>query len=178
MVELIAKRYGTAIYQLAVEKDQIDIVANEIASIKTVLETEEDFVKILNHPKIVVEEKIALVESIFKGKVSDDVMGLIVLTIVKGRQSHLVDIIKYCEDAIDEHNNIVSAFVTSTEKLDKPHKKQLNQRLETLTGKSVNMSYDVDKSLIGGMIIRIGDRILDSSIKGKLANMSKALYEA
>lgn len=178
MVELVAKRYGTAIYQLAIEKDQIDIVAEEIASIKEVLETEEDFVQILNHPKIVVEEKIALVESIFKGKVSDDVMGLIVLTIVKGRQSHLIDIIEYCEAEIDAHNNIVTAYVISTEKLDKPHKEQLKQRLEDITGKTVNMMYDVDGSLIGGMIIRIGDRILDNSIKGKIANMSKVLYEA
>lgn len=178
MVELVAKRYGTAIYQLAVEKNQIDTVAHELAVIKNVLETEDAFVQILSHPKIVVEEKIALVESIFKSKVSDDVMGLIVLTIVKGRQSQLIDIADYCEQLIDEYNNIVTAYVTTTENLSEPHKVRLKERLEALTKKTVNTNYDTDESLIAGMVIRIGDRILDNSIKGQLASINKTLLEA
>lgn len=178
MVELIAKRYGTAIYQLAVEKDQIDTVAEEIAIIREVLKTEEDFVQLINHPKIVVEEKIALVESVFKGKVSDEVMGLVVLTIVKGRQRFLPQIIQYCEDAFDAHNNIVTAYITSTEVLNDHFKQQVKERLEALTQKTVNTEFDVDESLIGGMVIRIGDRILDNSIKGKIAKLSKTLMEA
>lgn len=178
MVELIAKRYGTAIYQLAEENNQVETVSKEIAYMKQVLSTEAEFVKVLNHPKVVVEEKISLVESVFKGKISDDVLGLIVLTIRKGRQSHLIDIIDYCEKAIDEHNNILTAMVTSSDKLSKKQQGAMKMRLESLTGKSVNISYEVDASLIGGVVIRIGDRILDNSIKGKISNMSKTLFEA
>lgn len=178
MVELIAKRYGTAIYQLAVENNQVETVSKEIAYMKQVLSTETEFVNVLNHPKVGVNEKISVVESIFKGKISDDVLGLVVLTIKKGRQNHLIDIIDYCEKAIDEHNNILTAMVTSSDELSKKQQGAMKMRLESLTGKSVSISYEVDASLIGGVVIRIGDRILDNSIKGKISNMSKTLFEA
>jgi len=178
MVELIAKRYGTAIYQLAIENDQIEVVGKDLALIKHVLETEKDFVKILNHPKIVIEEKIVLVEAVFKEKIANDVLGLIILTITKGRQSHLVEIIDYCESMFDAYNNIVTAHVTSTDALTETQKDQMKARLEHITGKTVITEYDTDQSLIGGLVIRIGDRIIDNSIKGKLSQMSKTLLEA
>jgi F-type H+-transporting ATPase subunit delta len=178
MVELIAKRYGTAIYQLAIENDQIDVVSSDLALIKHVFDTEVDFVKIVNHPKIVVEEKIVLMESVFKGKISSDVLGLIILTIIKGRQSHLIDIIDYCETMFDAYNNIVTAHVTSPDPLLDSEKDQMKQRLEMITGKTVITEYDINETLIGGLVVRIGDRIIDNSIKGKLAQMSKTLLEA
>ncbi len=177
MVELIAKRYGTAIYELAIENNQIDVISAELSYMKSVIESEKDFIQILNHPKIVVEEKVTLVESVFKGKISDEVLGLIILTIIKGRQSYLQSIIEYCEDAFDAYNNIVTAYITSTDSLDKKEKLRLQNRIEEITGKIVNTEFDIDSSLIGGLIIRIGDRILDSSIKGKIANLQKSLYE-
>jgi len=119
-----------------------------------------------------------LVESVFKGKLTNDVLGLIILTIVKGRQSQLINIIDYCEAMFDAHNNIVTAYVISPNPLTDVQKGQMKQRLENITGKTVITTYDMDQTLIGGLVVRIGDRIIDNSIKGKLTQMSKTLLEA
>lgn len=178
MVELIAKRYGTAIYQLAVENHQIDEVSKELAFIKEVFKTEVDFVQILNHPTIVKEEKIELVKSIFEGQISKDLIGLIVLVVTKSRQNYLVQIIEYCEAKIADYNHILEATITSANALSDVQQKAMKNQLEALTKKTVLATFSVDETLIGGAVVRIDDRILDNSIKGKLANMSKALLEA
>lgn len=178
MAELIAKRYGYAIYQLAIENNSIDEISEQMKVIKNVLLYETDFVDLLNHPKIVIEEKIKLVESIFKNKINDDLLGLMVLTINKRRQNHLIEIFDYCLEQFDEYNGILKAFITSADVLSTQQKDNIKARLEELTKKTVITEYQSDQSLIGGLIIRIGDRIVDNSIKGKLNSMSRVLFEA
>lgn len=176
MVELVSKRYGTAIYELAVENNNIKEVEEEIKTVLTILEEEKDLVEVLNHPKVVIDEKIKIVENIFKGKISDELLGLIIVTVNKSRQNFLSDIFKYCLSRIDEHNGIISAYISSAVELNTVQKDSIKNKLEKLTNKSVNMNYSVDESLIGGLVIRIGDRIVDNSVKEKIRNLSKELY--
>ena len=176
MVELISKRYGTAIYELAVENNNLEKVEKEIKMVIDIFEDEKDLQEVLNHPKVSIGEKIKIIENIFKGKINDDILGLIILTINKSRQNCLVDIFKYCLNKIDEHNGIVSAFVTSAIELKEEQKNAIVKRLEELTKKTITVEYTVDNSLIGGLVIRIGDRIVDNSVKEKIRNMSKELY--
>jgi F-type H+-transporting ATPase subunit delta len=176
MVELISKRYGTAIYELAVESNKLKEIEEEIKVVLNILESEKEFTEILNHPKVVVEEKIKIVENIFSDKISDELLGLIIVTVTKGRQDFLTDIFKYCLNRIDEHNGILTAFISSATDLTDDQKDAIRAKLAKLTNKTINMNYTVDESLIGGLVIRIGDRIVDNSVKGKIRNMSKELY--
>jgi F-type H+-transporting ATPase subunit delta len=176
MAELIAKRYGNALYELALETNKVDEIKTQLLSVKDILTNEKEFFDILSHPKIVVEEKIKIIEEAFNGKVNDEILGLMVLTIKKGRQKELTNIISYCIERIDEYNGILKAYITSPDALKASQKADIKARLETVTGKKVETNYSVDNSLIGGLIIRIGDRIVDNSIKGKMAVLSKQMY--
>lgn len=176
MVELISKRYGTAIYELAAENNKLKEVEEEIKTVLEILEDEKEFVEVLNHPKVVIEEKIKIVEKVFSGKISDEILGLIIVTVTKGRQDFLADIFKYCLNRIDEHNGIMTAFISSAVELNETQKEAIKDKLEKLTNKTINMNYTIDESLIGGLVIRIGDRIVDNSVKEKIRNMSKELY--
>ena len=176
MAELVAKRYGTALYELAVDNDKVDEISNEIKELKAIFVKELELTSLLNHPKIVVEEKIKIIENIFKNNISDELLGLLVLILKKGRQNEILSIFDYCLKAFDTYNGIITAYVTSADELSKHQKRQVEERLTLLTEKKILTVYTVDQTIIGGLIIRINDRIIDNSIKGKLSKMSKSLY--
>lgn len=176
MAELVAKRYGTALFELALETKQIDVVEEQLKSLKEILLTEKEFIKILNHPKVVVEKKIAMVEETFDGKIIKDILGLLVIAIRKGRADDLLDIIQYCLDEIDKLNGNAKAYVTSASKLTDKQLASIRSKLEDTTKKKIILHSNVDENLIGGLVIRIGDRIIDNSIKGKIEAISKELY--
>jgi F-type H+-transporting ATPase subunit delta len=176
MVELVAKRYGTALFELAVETNQVELIGDQLKFIKEIFMNEKEFIRILNHPKVVVDNKISLVENTFKGKISNEVLGLLVIAIKKGRANDLLDIIQYCLEEIDNLKGIAKAYVASATELSKQQKESIKNKLEQTTKRKVILETSVDKSLIGGLVIRIGDRIIDNSIKGKMNAISKELF--
>lgn len=176
MAKLVSKTYGEALFDLAIEENKLDLITEEIRLVKEVLENNEDLIKLLNHPKISREEKITVVENVFKGKLSDEVVGFLVIIVDKGRYNDLTTIFEYFLSKVLEYRNIGVAFVTSAIPLSKEQKEQVERKLLATTKyQQFEMNYTVDESIIGGLIIRIGDRVVDSSIKNQLRNMAKAL---
>lgn len=176
MAKLVSKTYGEALFDLAVEENKLDLITEEIRLVKEVLENNEDLIKLLNHPKISREEKITVVENVFKGKLSDEVVGFLVIIVDKGRYNDLTTIFEYFLSKVLEYRNIGVAFVTSAIPLSEEQKEQVERKLLATTKyQQFEMNYTVDESIIGGLIIRIGDRVVDSSIKNQLRNMAKAL---
>lgn len=176
MVELIAKRYGTALYELAVETNQVVFFKEQLQWMKQVFHDEKDFTNLLNHPKVIADDKIAMVENVFEGKISKEILGLLVVSINKGRASNLLDIIDYCINEINNFEGNAKAYVTSSTSLSDKQVEDIKKRLEETTNKKIILKLNVDESLIGGLIIRIGDRIVDNSIRGKIEAISKELY--
>lgn len=176
MVELIAIRYGTAIFQLAKEKDAISLLKEEILMIKESFE-EKDFREILSHPKIGTEQKIALLEDALTGKISNDLLGLLVLVITKGRQAYISNILEEVLTMIDAYEGKVKAYISSAETLSEGQKERIITMLHDQTNQTVIPIYEVDESLIAGLVIRMGDRIMDNSIKGQMHTLSKRLLK-
>jgi len=177
MAKLVHKTYADALFKLAVETDQIDVFFEESKAIRQILLENADLIKLLTHPKIKTEEKVAVIENVFKGRISSDMTGFLVLTIEKERHNELTGILDVFVDMVKEHKNIGIAYVTTAIELDEARKREIEQKLiDTTKYVQFEMHYDVDKEIIGGMIIRIKDRVVDSSIKSKIENMSKDLY--
>jgi F-type H+-transporting ATPase subunit delta len=176
MAKLVANSYGEALFELALEKNALDDILQEVECIKKVIEENADFRKFLGHPQISKEEKISVIENIFKKKASNDVVGLLVMIVKKDRYNEMISIFDYFVKRVKEHNNIGVAMVTSAVELDAEQKKKVVDRLIELTKyKEFEISYTVDKSILGGLIIRIGDRVVDSSLKNKLNSMTSVL---
>jgi F-type H+-transporting ATPase subunit delta len=176
MVELVAKRYGTAIFELAKEQDAVMTLQEEILAIKGSFEDPE-LKEFLTQPKIPVNEKISVLENALSDKVGHDILGLLILVINKGRQDHISQILEEVLDLIDAHNGRVKAYISSAEALSDKQKTDVINQLATLTKKEILPNYEIDPSLIGGLVIRIGDRIVDNSIKGHFHSMSRELLE-
>lgn len=176
MAKLVSKTYGEALFKLAIEADQLETLASEAKDVLEVFRENEDFVKLLNHPKISREEKIKVVENVFKGNISDTIVGFLVLIVQKGRYDELEGIFNYFLSEVMEYKNIGVVYVSSACVLSEEQKKQLEKRLLEVTKYvEFKMNYSVDASLIGGMVIRIGDRVVDSSIRTKLNTMANEL---
>ncbi|MBR6638090.1 MAG: ATP synthase F1 subunit delta, partial [Lachnospiraceae bacterium] len=135
-----------------------------------------DLMKLLEHPKIVKEEKIKFIEDVFKGRISDEMTGFLVLIVDKGRQRELAGIFEYFADRVREYKNIGVAYVSTPVEMSDAQKEQVFKKLLATTKYTdFEMHYTVDESLIGGMVIRIGDRVVDSSIKTKLEDIARSL---
>lgn len=178
MAKLVSTTYGEALFELAIKNRNLDDTVMEVESVKNIFMNNEELLRLLNHPKISMQEKIAVIEDVFKGRVSDTVTGLLVVAVQKGRGKDVISILDCFLSKADEYRLIGTAHVISAVELTDMQKEELLQKLKDTTKyKSFKMYYKVDKNIIGGLVIRIGDRIVDSSIKTKLENMSKELYE-
>lgn len=176
MAKQISTTYGDALFELAVEDNNLDSIFEEMKVVKESILQNEELLKLLNHPKIVKEEKIKVIENIFKSRISDDVVGLVTLMVKKDRQNEIVEVVDYFIHRYMEYKNIGLAKVTSAVKLSGQQKEAINNRLIELSKYvEFEIQYTVDPSIIGGLIIRVEDRVVDSSIKSKIENISKSL---
>ena len=176
MAKLVSKTYGDALFEVAVEENMVDSLMEETEAVLELFRENQEYVKLLNHPKLPVEEKTALLEAAFKGKTSDQLTGFLATVVDKGRFSEVEDILEYFGERVREYKKIGTAYVTSATELSDEEKAAVEKRLlETTAYTSLRMNFHVDAGLIGGMVIRIGDRVADSSIRTMLDNMAKEL---
>lgn len=176
MAKLISKTYGEALFEVAVEEGIVDSLFQEVEAVHAVFQENDEYVRLLNHPKIPVDQKVSMLEEVFKGRASKQLTGLLTTVAEKGRFSEIEGILGYFEERVREYKKIGTAYVTSAVELTQKQKASLEKRLlETTAYQSFRIDYSVDAGLIGGMVIRIGDRVVDSSIRTKLGNMAKEL---
>ncbi len=148
-------------FELAVEENKVDDLLDEIGQLQKVLQENVDFGRLMTHPKINKDEKIQVVTDVFKGRISDELLGFLTIIISK-----------------DRYKGIGVATVTTAVPLREEQCKKVEQRLlDTTDYKSMEIHYKQDAALIGGMVIRIGDRVVDSSISTKLNELQKDLLK-
>ena len=176
MAKLISKTYGEALFELALEKNELDAMAEQVTLLAEAFAENPELTKLLSHPKISKEEKINVVENIFKGRFSDDIVGFLVIIVEKDRGSEIESILKLFQAKVREYKKIGVAQVVSAVELSAEQKAKVEHKLlEQTSYEQFEIEYSVDASLIGGMVIRIGDRVVDSSIRSKLDSMAREL---
>ena len=178
MAKLISKTYGEALFELAVEENKVDVFEQEISVILDILNQNPDFVQLLNHPKIAKEEKLQVVKDVFGGKIEKEILGFLNIIVAKERNKELIAILEYFLDAVKAMKGVGVCYVTTPMELKDAQKDSIVKKLlETTSFKTMEMHYSVDEKLIGGMVIRIGDRVVDSSIQTKLGNLEAQLLK-
>lgn len=176
MAKLVSKTYGDALFELALEENKLDILFEESKVIKEVFQSNSELIKLLNHPKIDKDEKIKVIENIFSDRASKDFVGFLTIVVKKERQNDIINILDYFIGIVKEYKKIGVAYVTTAIELDEKRKKEVEDKLLATTGyETFEMNYAVDKDIIGGMIIRLGDRVVDTSISRKIENLSREL---
>jgi len=173
----VAGRYSAALYEIALEKNVVDQTEEELKAVRAILNENIGLQKVLYHPQIIASEKKALLDKLFKGKVSDLTLNFLALLVDRRRETFFGDIVDEFVAQANAGRNIVTAHVTTVVKLNDEEKGAVDRLLAGLTGKKVRVTYDVDPSLIGGVLVRIGDKVIDGTIKARLAAMGDRLKQ-
>lgn len=178
MAKLVSSTYGDALFELALEENRLDGIFQEITYSRQVFLEHEELLKLLNHPKIVKEEKWDIVEKVFQGRVSADVLGFFHIIVTKDRYNDMIAIFDYFLHRVKEHKGIGTAHVISAVELSDGQKAAVEKRLlETTRYVSFETRYDVDPSILGGLVIRIEDRVVDSSLKTQIDKLTRQLMK-
>lgn len=165
-------------FELAVEENKVDALLEEIGQLQKVLKENVEFGKLMTHPKVNKEEKLQVVTEVFKGRVSDELLGFLTIIISKDRYQEIDEILSYFLSEVKKYKGIGVATVTTAVPLREEQCKKIEQKLlDTTNFKSMEMNYEINAALIGGMVIRIGDRVVDSSISTKLSGLQKDLLK-
>ena len=199
MARLINKVYGDALFDYAVANDIVEKTYEESKDILDVLVSSKELKSFLVDPVVPKEKKkealkslfinelwkensiLSKVISIFKSsniKKGDNtkIFNFLNIIIDKGRVGELISILTYFTDKVREYKGVGYAFVESAYELDENQKKALEKKLiETTDYNSFDINYKVDETLISGLKIKIKDRLVDSTLKTKIEDISKNL---
>ncbi len=176
MAKLAADVYGEALFELAVEKGSIDAWTEQIKAAGAAFSGNPEFMEFMTHPKITKEEKRSVVEQVFGGRFDDAITGLLAVIVEKGRCAEIPAVFANFLDKVREYRKIGVASVVSATELSADQKKRIEEKLLAQTEyESFEMQYSTDAGLIGGMVIRIGDRVVDASVRSKLERMAGSL---
>ena len=167
----VASRYAKSLIELADEKGVLEEVSADMQLLHNVISESRDFRLLLENPILKSDKKLAVLNSIFTGKVQPMTLMFFNIVAKKGRESVLV----YMAEEFRKQYNILKgiqvAKVTSATPLAAGDRKELIARLEAQTGKTIQLEETIDPTLIGGFLLRIGDRQIDSTVKNKLRRL-------
>lgn len=178
MAKLISGTYAEALFELALDEHREEQFLEEAQGLLQVLQENPELNQMMNHPKIGREEKISTLKAVFEGRISADMLGFLTVIVEKNRYGNIEQILESFVDKMKEYKGIGVAYVKSAVSLTDEQKKQVEGKLLETTGyRQVEMHYEVRTDLIGGMVIRIGDRVVDSSIRSRLSDMERNLMK-
>lgn len=169
----VARRYTLALYGIAEELKLQDKLKNDFLLIKNTIESSRELKIFLKTPIINSQKKKQTLENIFQGKITELAIKFLDLLISKGRENLLYDIASDFNNLFNEKCGIVEANIKTAIELNSNERKNLESKLAEYTGKKIDASFTVDKSIKGGFIAQVHDTIIDASIKRQL----ELLYE-
>lgn len=176
MAELgVGTIYGNALYQAARELGRKDDILKEAESLLDIFKNEQDLCAFFETPVVSGDEKKKVVEEIFSGRLSEEMLNFLCIMIDKGRTRHFERAVKVYRELYDEDNGfsmgkMYSACPLSDEKL-----KKFEEETGKLLQKRVKLEVEVDTSLIGGVKILIDGKIIDASLRKKLEELNNTL---
>ncbi len=176
--EAVARRYARAIFEIAMEKDELAHVEADLRRFVEAYEASEDFRTLDQLPSLDEEQRVAIVATL-SGKLgaSETTARTVGLLARRQRLAALPGILARFAVLSDEHSGVLRAQVRSAQKLSQSYQAQLKQKIEEATGKTVVLQCEEDPSLIAGIVTQIGDRVVDGSIRGKLHRLAASLRQ-
>ncbi|QQE74218.1 F0F1 ATP synthase subunit delta [Brevibacillus composti] len=168
----VGKRYARALFEIASERGVIDQVEADLGAVVQAIEQNADLSKILLHPHIAADAKTKLVDDLFKNHISAEVYNFLAVLIEKGRETEIALIQQAFVKLANEARGIADAVVTSALPLSEEEQTELAEKFSQRINKKLRLTNVVDPSILGGIVVRIGDRLYDGSIKTKLENFA------
>lgn len=169
----ITNRYAKAILELAIEEKKLDLITNDLETVKKAINSSREITLLIKSPIIKTLKKKNIFNQIFSGKISDTSLRFCELVIQRQRSDLLERIIDRFFELKDEYENTKKVDVRTAIELDENQVQQLKTILENNLKKNVRLSFSIDTSLIGGFVIQIDDTMIDASLRHQLEQLHK-----
>jgi F-type H+-transporting ATPase subunit delta len=172
----VSRRYAKALILIGQEDGQAELYNEELAAVVSLFDTQEDFEAALINPLYNKNDRKRVLEAVLKAADLSAVMNsFLILLFDKGRIQYLRDIAAYYKNLADELKGIVKASITSATQLSKDTVEKIREALSKKAGKTIVLNVAQDPHLIGGIVTKIGDLVLDGSVRTQLINMRETL---
>ena len=172
----LAGRYALALFELAVDNNTVDQVAQDLADLSVMLGESEDLSKLVLSPVIAREEQGRAMTAVMdKAQISDVTKNFIGVVAQNRRLFELEGMISAFQALLAEHKGEISAEVTSAKKLTQKQVESLTASLKEAIGSDVAVEQKVDPAVLGGLIVKVGSRMVDSSLRTKLQHLQLAM---
>jgi F-type H+-transporting ATPase subunit delta len=168
------RRYAEAAFELASRDDALDAWAEGLA-LAARFASDDGVIRVVDNPSIPHAERLATVSRLLDGRVIPGVLNLGRLLARRGRFETLPAIAAEYARLLNRRRAIVEAVVTSAQPLSAEENAALRARVEAMTGTAVDLRAEVDPALIGGLTVRVGDQLLDASVRGRLERLRHQL---
>jgi F-type H+-transporting ATPase subunit delta len=173
---IVASRYAKSLLDLSIEKNILDKVNNDMVQLSVICTESTDLISVLNNPTINAVKKLEVFSAIFKGKIESVSLDFIELITKNSRETLLPTIAISFTKLYKEHNNILEIELVSAVVLDDSTKSKIMDKVKAkFDGATIQLSETIDESILGGFIVKIGDKQIDASIASQLTNLKSIL---
>jgi F-type H+-transporting ATPase subunit delta len=171
-----ARRYAQAVFQIALEKDELDGWLDDLSVLVQAVENEE-FTEFLDAPQVPAARKVSVVKEALGDSVGPLALNLVSLLASRNVAHIMPGVVEQYQRLLDAHRGVERAEVVSAVPLDDQQKGSIAALLEKIVGKEVQLVSRVEPSTLGGFVARAGDRVIDSSVRTKLDRMRREFGE-
>jgi F-type H+-transporting ATPase subunit delta len=177
MSENIAKRYSVALFEAGKEHNKIDSFFEQIKDVAMILSDYKELVGLLTHPNIEIKDKKNVVQEIFQDKVDETIIKLIYLLIDHGRVKEIKLIYEEYKELVYELKGITAVYVTTAVKMTDEELESLKVKLSKRYSSIIEIENTIDETVIGGVYLKVGDEVVDGTVKGSLDKMRREILK-
>ena len=175
-LQTVARRYASALADVAIERREEREVYRELEQWATMIEASAQLKEVFANPTIVYDQKRKVLEELIsRTRVRETTASFLRVLLKNQRISQLRDVVTRYGHVLDERAGVVAANVTTARPLPEELRNTLHEALATATGQTVRLSFTTDESIIGGLIARIGSTIFDGSVQSELNRLAEGL---
>ncbi|MYD52369.1 MAG: ATP synthase F1 subunit delta [Dehalococcoidia bacterium] len=171
-----ARRYAQAVFQIALEHDSLDMWVEDLQTLADLLEDSE-VAAFLDAPQVPEAKKLETIQQLVGESVSTLAANLVALLATKNMTLLMPGILEQFTVMVDRHRGIEWADVTTAVPLDDAQQNEVSRLLSGIVGSEVSLRTYVEPELIGGIVARLNDRVIDGSVRSKLRNMHRQVVE-
>ena len=177
--DLVSDRYASALYDLAAEKKLVDSVLGDLSNLKNILKDNKELSLVVKSPLITSIDKLNIFESLLKKINANELTSTFIKVIEKNKRfSNLASIITQFMNINSQKRGDVLADITSADELNDDQKNNITNQLKNILGDKLSLSFDVDKNIMGGLIVKVGSKMIDTSLANKINKLKIAMKGA
>lgn len=171
----LSREYAEALFSLALEEGKKQEYYDDLFSVDSILSQNEEYLSILSNPAISKAEKIEMVTAAFSSAVCENVMSFICILCEKGNIRLMSSCAQEYKKLLDASNKVSEVVVKSSVELTFEQKRKLKEKLEKKYNTFVEIEYIVDAELLGGLIVELDGKVIDSSVRGRLQKVKDVM---